>query len=331
VTLKPVTIFALGGTIAMSPGADGSAVPALSADQLITAVPELGPVADIEAVDFRQLPGAHLRIEDSVALAHGIKSAQNKGAHGVVVTQGTDTIEETAFVLDLLCDPEFRVVVTGAMRHPAIAGADGAANLLAAVTVAATPEAAGFGAMVVMNDEIHAGAYVRKTHATRPNAFASPDGGQIGMIVEGKPHFLMRPTTQTTMPLPDEAAIAPTIAIVGTGLGDGGEMAKHIENKKFSGLVIEAMGAGHLSEQAASAYETLAGSMPVVFASRTNGGMVLENTYGFPGSESDLLSRGLIRAGWLTAPKARLLLALCLMNGLDMDKIRNAFAKFGGG
>ena len=117
-TLKPVTIFALGGTIAMSPGPDGSAVPALSADQLIKAVPELGPIADITAVDFRQLPGAHLRIEDTVALAHGIKSAQSKGAQGVVVTQGTDTIEETAFVLDLLCDPEFHVVVTGAMRHP---------------------------------------------------------------------------------------------------------------------------------------------------------------------------------------------------------------------
>jgi len=167
---RPVTIFTLGGTIAMAPQDGGGAIPAMDAEALCAAVPELARVAAVSTENFCELPGAHLTLDDLLALARAIEAARAGGAVGAVVTQGTDTMEEAAFVLDTVLDPGFPVVVTGAMRHPGQPGADGPANLLAAAAVAAGGEAAGIGTVVVMNDEIHAAALVQKTHATRPSA-----------------------------------------------------------------------------------------------------------------------------------------------------------------
>ena len=116
--------------------------------------------------------------------------AVRDGAHGVVVTQGTDTMEETAFLVDCLWDDDAPFVFTGAMRNPTLPGADGPANLTAAIRTAAVDAARGRGAMVVFNDEIHAARFVRKTHSTSPAAFRSPDAGPIGHVVEGVPRFL---------------------------------------------------------------------------------------------------------------------------------------------
>ena len=141
-----VAVFGLGGTIAMTQAPGGGVSPALSAPELLAAVPGLGAIgAELRTVDFRRKPGASLTFSDLFELAGAINGALGSGASGAVVIQGTDTIEEAAYVLDLLLDTDAPVVVTGAMRNPAMAGADGPANILAAIRVAVSPGASGPG------------------------------------------------------------------------------------------------------------------------------------------------------------------------------------------
>ncbi|MFM2128471.1 MAG: hypothetical protein RL477_17 [Pseudomonadota bacterium] len=337
--LTTVNVFALGGTIAMAAPepapnarsgrrAKGPGVtPRLTARGLVRAVPELGHVARIRAIDFRRLPGAHLADEDIVELARAIL----KGRAPAVVTQGTDTIEETAFALDLLVGARLPVVVTGAMRHPGLPGADGPANLVAAATVASSDAADGLGTLVVMGERIHAAALARKTNTSAPDAFASPNAGPIGFVTEGEVHILLHPVEGASIPLTAKPGDRRPVVVIAAHENDDGEMLRAAYGREIAGVVIAAMGGGHLSAKAADAAEALARRVPVVLASRTGSGAVLKRTYGFKGSEMDMASRGLMRAGWLDPAKARVLLALARRAGLDRRKTRAAFATYGGG
>ncbi|MEV0185828.1 asparaginase [Streptomyces sp. NPDC050625] len=318
---RSVVVLSLGGTIAMTAQTDGGATPTLSADDLVAAVPGLADTGfHVEVHDFRRLPGASLAFSDLLEVALKVETL---AVDGVVITQGTDTIEETAYLLDLVTTGDTPIVVTGAMRNASMAGADGPANVLAAIRVAASTEVRGAGCVVVFAEEIHAARWVRKTHATSPTAFTSYPG-PIGYVAEDRVRITARPTPSPVID-PRSATSPARTAIFTVGLGDDGALL-HALGDHVDGLVVAAFGAGHVPMACVDALSELTKRMPVVLATRTGSGPVLRRTYGFPGSESDLLGRGLISSSTLDPIKARILLQLLLMTAADKDQIAQTFS-----
>jgi L-asparaginase len=316
---RSITAFFLGGTISMS-GHGGGAVVRLAAGELVAAVPQLaGLDVRIDARQFRSLPSAALSFDDIGEL---VKAADALDSDGVVVVQGTDTIEETAYLIDLLWTKDTPVVVTGAMRNPSLAGPDGPANLLAAVTVAASDHFRGQGAVVVFSDEVHAARFVRKTHSTSTGTFASPNAGPIGHVIEGVAVAVARVERRPTYRI--DGPVTARVPVLTLGLDDGGELLEGL-GERCDGLVVAAMGAGHVPPPLAEPLGDIAKRVPLVLATRTGAGAVLSHTYGYTGSETDLLQRGLIRAGLLDASKSRVLLRVLLTVGLDRSAIAAAF------
>jgi L-asparaginase len=326
---KRVSVFSLGGTIAMTPGPGGAVVPALAASDLVSAVSGLGDLpVELTTRDFRGVPGASLSFDDLIDLAGAIASAIERGAEGIVVTQGTDTIEETAFLLDMLADTDIPIVVTGAMRHPSMPGADGPANLFAAVLTAISPAAQGLGSLVAFSDEIHAARWVRKVHTTATNAFVSPNYGPIGHVIEQRVTVPFRFNRARPLVLPAElSGRSPRVELLTMALGDDGRLVS-AAGEYADGLVIAGFGVGHVPAAVVPPLARLARRIPVVLASRTGAGPVHRATYGFAGSEKDLLDRGLISAGYLDPIKARLLLYMSLATGADPAAIDRAFAVY---
>ena len=314
-----VTAFFLGGTIGMA-GHQGGVVTRLGAAQLVESVPALGELdVGLDVRNFRSLPSADLSFEDVVELT---RTAEGCEADGIVVVQGTDTLEETAYLIDLVWPLDIPIVVTGAMRNPSMAGSDGPANLLAAVQVAASSEFRGLGALVVFNDQIHAARFVRKTHSTSTATFASPNAGPIGLMVEGRPVPVL---TVERRPVHRPRVRSARVALHVVTMGDDGDTLEGIAGR-CDGLVVAGLGVGHVPERLAGVLVDLARTIPVVLASRTGAGPVLAATYGFVGSETYLLGHGLISARLLDPYKARVLLTVALDCGYDTDRIRTAFA-----
>ena len=318
-------MFFLGGTISMAGHQDG-VVARLGASELIEAVPQLRDLdVTLNGYDFRRMPGACLTFDDIVEL---VAMAEGTVADGIVIVQGTDTIEETAYLIDLLWSAETPVVMTGAMRNPTLAGHDGPANLLAAVQVAATDAFRGAGCVVVLNDDVHAARYVRKMHSSNPSTFASPNAGPIGHLVEGEPVVVATASRTATFARPSIPMQA-RVAVVAITLDDGAELLAGAANR-LDGLVIAGFGVGHVPADLAPILGELADAMPVVLASRSGAGPILRRTYGFAGSESDLARRGLISAGLLDPYKARVLLRVLLAGGADRAAVAAAFAQASG-
>ncbi|MBO4222356.1 asparaginase [Bradyrhizobium neotropicale] len=325
-TRPRILLVSTGGTITMTGGVGGGIAPALTGEDLARAVPELDTIAALDVVTFSTKPGASLTLSDLAEIAALIDARLGGNDAGAVVVQGTDSIEESAFALDLIVKSNKPVVVTGAMRGAASPGADGPANLLAAVTVATAPIMTGCGTTVVLNDEIHAARHVAKADTSLPGAFRSPAAGPLGRVAEGDVWLLFKP--ERLPPLARViATTVPPVALVRIGLGDDGRLLSALAGLGYRGAVIEAMGAGHVPASVAPLVGALAEAMPVVLASRTGAGPVFTRTYGFDGSEIDLIRRGVIPSGMLSGVKARLLLQLLLGQGLARDEIASAYAE----
>ncbi|WP_087687472.1 asparaginase [Pandoraea sp. PE-S2R-1] len=327
-SLPVVAVASLGGTISMTPSdAAGGVVPTLDAAQLTRSVPGLSDVATIKAASLRQLPSASLGYGDLMAALTWAEQQIADGATGVVLTQGTDTLEETAFLLDLFWKLPEPLIVTGAMRAPQAAGADGPANLLAAVSTAVHPDSVGRGVLVLMNDTAHYARWVSKGDALAVQAFVSLDGGVAARIVEGRPMFFHAKPVRP-QPLPRPVRDWPKVALVTAALGDDGELAEMAVNGGCEAVVIAALGAGHVSFDFAERIGRLAAKVPVVIASRAASGSTASKTYGYVGAEIDLARRGAHLSGWLSALKARLLVVALIASGVAPGALGEALANW---
>ena len=327
-----VALFTLGGTISMAgvaPGGEG-VVARLTGRDLTAAVPGLADLGeDFEIHDVEAVPSASLTFAQVLDVAASASRAIEAGARGVVLSQGTDTLEETAFLVDLVWAHAEPFVVTGAMRNPTLAGPDGPANLLAAARVAASPAARELGALVVLNDEIHAARWARKQHSTSTATFGSADAGPLGHVIEGRVRLLTRLLRTQPLPVPDRDRLgARRVALHVVSLEDDGDRLDGLADT-HEGLVVAGFGVGHVPAALAPRLGALAERIPVVLTSRTGGGSVLRHTYGAPGSEVDLLRRGLVNGGLLDPYKARILLRLLLAAGSDRAAIAREFAERG--
>ena len=323
-----VAYFALGGTISMTADAGGGVIARLGGTDLVAGLGGDLPV-EVRVHDPHAVPSASLTFADVLDTVVAAERAIADGAIGVVLTQGTDSLEETAFLIDSIWAHDEPFVVTGAMRNPTLPGADGPANLLAAIQVAADPPARGRGVLVVFADEIHAARYVRKTHSTSPATFASPDLGPIGHVIEGTPRFLAAlPRRQLITGWTRERLAATLIALYTTTLDDDGALLAG-PGHSHHGLVLAGFGAGHVPAGLVPVIEEILAVMPVVLTSRTGAGRVLADTYAAPGSERDLLARGVISGGYAHPYQARVLLRLLVAAGADRPAIAAAFAALG--
>ncbi len=314
---RPVTILSTGGTIAM---AGALATPALDADALLAAVPALAGVPGLRARSILSLPGVHLDAGDALAIARAALE-ETRAGRGVVVTHGTDTLEETAVLCDVLHARAEPIVLTGAIRPSSAAGADGPANLLDAVTVAGAAEAAGLGAIVVFAGELHAARAVRKLSSTSPSAFGSPATGPLGAVAEGRVRIASTPRRPAAA-LPAPATLGAQVPIVPTHLGDDGSRLLAAARDGADAIVFVALGAGHVSPPVLAALRQVARALPVALTVRPERGALLHETYGFEGAEGDVRASGALPAASLSPQAARMV----LLAGLGAGAGRAALA-----
>jgi L-asparaginase len=263
----------------------------------VATVPGLGPV---EVEEVAHVNGWNVTPETMLEVA------RRASGGGVVVTHGTDTIEETAFFCDLVVESD--VVFAGAMRNGSEISADGPRNLLCASQVAEA--APGLGTVLVLNDEIHAARWARKQDSSRVSAFVSPGHGPVGIVVPGSVRITMRPPRRFLVPLPDSL---PPVPIVQTYTGiEEGLIETVLDATGAAGLVLEGSGLGNVPGSAQRGIEAaVARGLPVVTATRVPSGGV-HAVYGGPGGVVTLRELGVLGAGGLSAAKARLLLMLLL-------------------
>ncbi len=320
-----IVLLFTGGTISMRHDATaGGAVPKLSAREIVAATRGIEEIADLEVEDWGAYPGPHMTMERMWALRNRIVHHLSRAdVDGVVLTHGTDTLEESAYLCARSIDSEKPIVFTGAMRAASDLGWDGPANLLDAARVAASEDARGYGVMVVMGSRVFAGADVTKAHTHMLDAFESPGLGPVAVVDDGR--VIFRRALAPVGPVLDPSELALPIDIVVAYAGADARMLDACRTLG-RGLVIAAMGRGNIPPaMAAGITPWLEGGRPVVVASRATRGRV-GPTYGYPGGGRRLVEQGAIFAGSRRPQQARIELALAL--GLDMgaDAIRTLFA-----
>ena len=328
--MKPkICILTTGGTIAgaaaRSDALTGYRAGALGADELLAAVPEIADVCAIESEEVAAIDSKDMTDAVWLHLAARIKAVLAAGAAGVVVTHGTDTLEETAYFLHLIVKSEKPVVLTGAMRPATALSADGPLNLLDAVRLAASPEAHGQGALVVLNGEIHSARDIQKVHTTAVQAFVSPDVGALGRMEDGTPHFRRRVLTRHTRESEFDLAGVTALPYVPILYGHAGadiRLARAAIESGAAGIVHAGTGNGSIHEALLATLAAAAGKgIGIVRTSRTGAGAVLF-------AESAYADAGFIDADTLPPAKARILLALALLKTNDRDEIRRMFHEY---
>ncbi|WP_308440210.1 asparaginase [Levilactobacillus andaensis] len=316
--VKKILAIHTGGTISMSQNDQGEVVPnaknPIAQEETILA----GRVQLITDEMFN-LPSPHMTPVEMLKIKQRIDQAEKDGIDGVVITHGTDTLEETAYFLDLTLPNTIPVVVTGAMRSSNEVGTDGLYNFRSAIEVAADDASRGNGAMVVMNDEIHTARYVTKTHTTNVATFRTPTFGPIGIVAKDHAVYFQKLINQDTC---DIDHVIDHVYLIKAYAGMDGSLFDFLDNDQTAGVVIEGLGAGNLPPQTLPAIQRLLDrQIPLVLVSRCYNG-VAEDIYDYQGGGIELRKMGLMLCQGLNGQKARIKLLVGLSAGLQDDDLK---------
>jgi L-asparaginase len=330
---KPkIKLLATGGTIAGAQASSsevGYKSGTFSVDDLIKAVPQLKDVADLTGEQVANIGSQTMNHDVWLKLAKRVNEVlRGDDADGVVITHGTDTLEETAYFLSLVVKSDKPVVLVGSMRPATAISADGPANLYNAVVLAGSPEAKGRGPLIVIDDEIHYAREAQKTNTTELDTFKSPNRGRAGVMNVGKIEFFSQNTTPHTTKSEfsvDGKAVndLPRVEIVYSYENLGPEVVDFLGRQGVKGIVLAGVGDGNSTDAAIAALSAAAKKgVAIVRSSRTGSGLVVRNV------EVDDDKLGFIAAMELSPQKARILLMLALMNTSDTAKLQQAFMKY---
>lgn len=316
-----LVLIATGGTISMGRDIErGGAVPRMKGAEILSHVPGWQEVGLVEVAEFGRFPGPHMTIERMWELRAAVERVVAGGAHGVVITHGTDTIEETAYLLDRSLGARVPVVVTGAMRNVSELSWDGPANLLAALRVAASPESRGRGVMVVMDERIVQGSEVVKTHTEEFGTFQSPNWGPLGLVDKGRVLYYRESRRKPRLAPPEPRTPVDLVKVVA---GADSRLIEASLDSGAAGIVIEALGRGNVPPAVIPGIRRWSeADRPVVVTSRSLRGRVLD-TYAYAGGGHELREMGVIFGDHLTGQQARIEVMLGLgVPGQSVEQLR---------
>jgi L-asparaginase len=294
-------------------------VPAISGDDLLATVPEVSKYATVEVKNISNISSDYMDPTRWIGLTREASAALARPeVAGVIVSHGTDTLEETAYWLDLTVDSQKPIVLIGAQRNASESDFDGPRNLLNAVRIAIDPQSRGKGAMIAMNSQINAAREATKTHTSSVETFKSGDFGFLGAVDFDRIVYWRTPLRRQHVPIKTDNM--PYVEIVAMYGGADGYLIKAALDHGAKGLVIQALGWGNVNQAMfAGIKDAIAKGVPVVITSRVPNGRVLPN-YGFEGGGKTLVEAGAVMGDDLSAQKARILLMLLLQNGVTGQK-----------
>ena len=314
---KKILVLHTGGTISMQADASGAVV--TSSDNPMNHVSNPLEGIQVHTLDFFNLPSPHIKPKHMLALYQKIKE-EAANYDGVVITHGTDTLEETAYFLDTMEVPHMPIVLTGAMRSSNELGSDGVYNYLSALRVASDNRAADKGVLVVMNDEIHAAKYVTKTHTTNVSTFQTPTHGPLGLIMKQEILYFKTAEPRVRFDLNHIQGLVPIISAY-AGMTD--KLIDMLDLEQLDGLIIQAFGAGNIPKETAEKLESLLQKgIPVALVSRCFNG-IAEPVYAYQGGGVQLQKSGVFFVKELNAQKARLKLLIALNAGLKGQALKD--------
>jgi L-asparaginase len=324
---KPVVVLiATGGTIAMKiDPVKHAPVPAISGEDLLATVPEVSQYANVEVKNISNVPSDYMDPARWSALTSEANTALARPeVAGVIVSHGTDTLEETAYWLDLTVDSDTPVILIGAQRNASESDFDGPRNLLNAVHIAVDPQSKGKGTLLAMNGQINAAREVTKTHTSSVETFKSGDFGFLGEVDLDRIVYWRSPLRRQHVPMKTDSM--PYIEIVPMYGGADGYLIRAALEHGAKGLIVEGLGLGNVNKPMYAAIkEAIAKGVPVVLTSRVPNGRVLPN-YGFEGGGKTLVDAGAVMGDDLSPQKARILLMLLLQEGnMDQKSLQAAF------
>ena len=322
--MKKIAIIFNGGTISMKIDEKiKAAVPSLSAGEIMSMIPGVEDYAEIEAYTFSSMPSPHMTLETMLKLSEfTTELVERDDIDGVVITHGTDTLEETAYLLDLTVKTKKPVVVTGAMRSGSELGYDGPFNLATSICTAISDEAVGRGVLVCFNGELNSASEVTKANSMALNAFRTPNFGPIG-IVDNDNVIFYRDANH--LEKYDVSKIEKQVALIKCVVDMDSSYIDYLIEKGYGGIVIEALGRGNVPPKMVEGIKkAIELEIPVVVVSRCFEGRVFES-YGYEGGGKQLKNLGVIFGDTLPGQKARIKLILAINSGMNIHEVAKVF------